>query len=58
MSRNHSRIVMSVCTTGLYKYINLLVNTHVRIKIYREFYHGINYIGNEGRHVRIRNNVL
>ena len=28
---------------------NLLDNTHVRIKIYREFYHGIIYIANEGR---------
>ena len=28
---------------------NLIVNTHVRIKIYREFYHGIIYIANEGR---------
>jgi len=27
---------------------------HVRIKIYREFYHGIIYIANEGRHVRIK----
>jgi hypothetical protein len=34
---------------------NLFVNTHVRIKIYREFYHGIIYIANEGRHVRIGN---
>jgi hypothetical protein len=25
----------------------------VRIKIYREFYHCIIYIANEGRHVRI-----
>jgi hypothetical protein len=32
---------------------NLYVNTHVRIKIYREFYHCIIYIANEGRHVRI-----
>jgi hypothetical protein len=36
---------MFVCTTILYEYINLLdiynlfANTHVRIKIYREFYH-------------------
>jgi len=34
---------------------NLFVNTHVRIKIYREFHHGIIYIANEGRHVRIVN---
>ena len=26
---------------------------HVRIKIYREFYHGIIYIANEGHHVKI-----
>jgi hypothetical protein len=32
---------------------NLFVNTHVRIKIYREFYHCIIYIANEGRHIRI-----
>ena len=31
---------------------NLIVNTHVRIKIYGEFYHGIIYIANEGRHGR------
>ena len=31
----------------------MLVNAHVRIKIYREFYHGIIYIANEGRHDRI-----
>ena len=45
----------------LYEYINslgndvcnLFVNTHERIKIYREFYHCIIYIANEGRHVRI-----
>jgi len=29
---------------------------HVQIKIYREFYHGIIYIANEGRHVKITNN--
>ena len=35
---------------------NLLVNIHVRIKIYHEFYHCIIYIANEGCticHVRI-----
>jgi hypothetical protein len=45
----------------LYEYMNLLrndfynlfVNMHVRIKMYREFYHSIIYIANEGRHVRI-----
>jgi len=31
---------------------NLFVNTHVRIKIYREFHHGVIYIASEGRHVR------
>jgi hypothetical protein len=52
---------MFVCTTVLYAYMdslgkdvcNLFVNTHVRIKIYREFYHCIIYIANEGRHARI-----
>jgi hypothetical protein len=29
---------------------------HVQIKIYREFYHGIIYIANEGCHVKITNN--
>ena len=37
---------------------NLFVNTHVRIKIYREFYHWIIYIANEWRHVRIAYNVI
>ena len=62
MSRNNSRIFMFVCTTVKYESMNLLrndvynlfVNTHVQIKIYREFYHGIIYIANEGRHVRIK----
>ena len=52
---------MFVCTTVLYEYINslsndtcnLFINTHARIKIYREFYHSIIYIANEGCHVRI-----
>ena len=52
---------MFVCTTVLYENMNslrndvcnLLVNMHVRIKIYHEFYHCIIYIANEGRHVRI-----
>ena len=55
-----------LCTTVLYEYINslgndvcnLFVNTHERIKIYREFYHCIIYIANEGRHVRIKDNFL
>ena len=50
-----------ICTTVLYEYMNslgndvydLLVNKHVRIKIYQEIYHGIIYIDNEGRHARI-----
>jgi hypothetical protein len=54
-------IFMFACTMVLYEYMNslrndvcnLYVNTHVRIKIYREFYHCIIYIANEGRHVRI-----
>ena len=36
---------------------NLFVNTHEQIKIYREFYHCIIYIANEGRHVRISDNI-
>jgi hypothetical protein len=52
---------MFICTTVLYECMNslrndvcnLFVNTHVRIKIYWEFHHGIIYIVNEGRHVDI-----
>ena len=62
MSRNMSRIGMFESTSVLYEYMNLLrndiynlfVNTHVRIKMYREFYHSIIYRANEGRHVRIK----
>ena len=32
---------------------NLFVNTHERIEIYREFYHFIIYIANEGRQFRL-----
>jgi hypothetical protein len=56
---------MFVCITVLYEYMNLLrndfynlvVDMHVRIKIYWEFYHGINYIAKEGQgcHGRILN---
>jgi len=59
--KNNMGILIFVCTMVLYEYMNslrndvcdLFVNTHVRIKIYREFYHCIIYIANEGRHVRI-----
>jgi hypothetical protein len=34
------------------------INTHVLIKIYREFYHGIIYMVNEERHIRIKHNLL
>ena len=52
---------MLVCTTRLYEYrnshkndvCNLFVNTHVRIKIYHDFFNGIIYMSNEGRHVII-----
>ena len=37
---------------------NLFVNMHVRITIYREFFHGIIYIANDGRHARIINYQL
>ena len=37
---------------------NLFVNTHERIRIYREFYHCIIDIANEGRHVRIAHVTL
>ena len=62
MSRTNTIICMLVCTTLLYEFMNLhrndvynlFVNTHVRTKIYRGFNHGIIYIVNEGRHVRIK----
>ena len=31
---------------------NLFNNTHVQIKLFWDFYHGIIYIANEGRHGR------
>ena len=31
-----------------------IANTHVPIKIYREFYHSIIYIANKGCHVKIK----
>ena len=45
----------------LYKYIkslsndlhNLSDNTHIGIKIYGDFYHGIMHIAHEGRHIKI-----
>ena len=62
MSRTNTIICMLVCATLLYEFMNLhrndvynlFVNTHVRTKIYRGFNHGIIYIVNEGRHVRIK----
>ena len=55
----------NVRTSVLYEYMNslrndvcnLFVNTHVRNKMYREFYHCVIYIANEGRHVRIIDKV-
>jgi len=52
---------MFVFTTVMYEYMtsrrnnvnNLFDNTNVRFKIYREFYHGIIYISNEGREAKI-----
>ena len=57
---------MFLCTTVQYEYMNLpendvsnlFVKKQVRIKIYWEFYHGIIYIANEGRHLRIKNRYL
>jgi hypothetical protein len=62
MSRTNTIICMLVCTTLLYEFMNLhrndvynlFVNTHVRTKIYRGFNHGIIYIVNDGRHIRIK----
>ena len=34
-------------------FYNLFGNRHVWIKMYREFYHCIIFMANEGRHVRI-----
>jgi len=58
MSRNNWRIFMhhgpayiNLLRNEVY---NLFVNTHVRIKLYLEFYHSIIYIANEVRHVRIK----
>ena len=50
---------MFVCTMVLYEYMkslrndlnNLFDNTHEQIEIYREFYHSMIYIANEGHHV-------
>ena len=61
----HPTMTSLICATVLYEYTNslrndvsnLFVNTHVRVKIYREFYHCIIYIANEGRHVRIIYNL-
>jgi len=36
---------------------NLSNNTHIQNKIYQKFYHGIVYIANEGRHIRIMDNL-
>ena len=56
---------MFVRTSVLYEYMNslrnyvcnLLVNTHVRNRMSREFYHCVIYLANEGRHVRIIDKV-
>ena len=55
--RNKMNILMFVCTTVWCEYMNdvhdLTDNTHVRSKMYREFFHGIVYSTNEECHVRI-----
>jgi hypothetical protein len=48
--------MFNVCMHNSPLYMNLLRNDdhnlwHVRTKIYREFYHNIFYIANEGRHI-------
>ena len=61
--KNNMDIFMFACTMLLYEYMNsvrndvcnLFVNTHVLIKIHRDFYHCIIYRANEGHHVRINN---
>jgi hypothetical protein len=61
VQKHKVNILSFVRTTILYKYIkslsndfhNLSDNTHVRIKIYGEFYHGIVYIAHEGCNIRI-----
>jgi hypothetical protein len=60
--KHKANISLLVRTTILCKYIlslsndlhNLSDNTHVRIKIYREYFHSIVYRANEGRHIRIK----
>ena len=57
------RVYLCIYTNVLYEYMislwnyvfNLVDNTHVRIKIYQEFYHSIIYIANLKRHVRMKN---
>ena len=47
-------VCITVCMNArIYLGIMFIINTHVRIKIYREFYHGIIYIANGGRHVMV-----
>jgi hypothetical protein len=47
-------MVLYECMKSLRNYVNnLFYNTHVRITIYREFYHSIIYIAKEGRYVTI-----
>jgi hypothetical protein len=61
----HPTMTSLICATVRNEYTNslrndvsnLFVNTHVRVKIYREFYHCIIFIANEGRHVRIIYNL-
>ena len=63
VKKNNMGIFMFACTMLLYEYMNsvrndacnLFVNTHVLIKIHRDFYHCIIYRANEGHHVRINN---
>jgi len=58
MQRNNANILMFVC-----KYMKSHKNdildfcdiTHAQLRIYREFYHYIIYIANEGRHFRTNN---
>ena len=61
VKKHFENFYVCIVTTVLYEHMNLLrnyvynlfFNTHVRIKIYQEFYHSIIYRANEGRHVRI-----
>ena len=51
--------VLRKCMKSLRNYVHYLSdNAHAWSKIYTEFYHGIVYVANEGRHIRITTNFI